>query len=140
MHREIPGTPYIKMGRIANVSRPRATVLTDRADGSEWFLSDDEDNRIKLISPPPAFAKRVSRGITFGAFDGPEIGVPSGRVRLFVRDGALGFDAFSAPGSPYSGGQNRTFTLRNPPTSTIFEILRASLATISGALVYEQTS
>ena len=131
-HREIPGTPYIKMGKPADPPQPRGTAFTDRADGLIWLLSDDAGTHISLVNPPPAFWN----GVPFGPFGGPEIASGAGCIRLFVRDGLLGFEVAS-PNKPCIHGQHRPLSLRGAVTRTIFEIVRATMLLGGGNLVFD---
>lgn len=66
--------------------------MVDRGTGDVWaLLSDPEGERIRLVSPPPP----GFRGHVYEAFSGPTLsagGYPP--VRLFVRDGGLGFEVY----------------------------------------------
>lgn len=65
-------------------------VLTDRDDGTEWFLSHDSDTHVRITDDiPDGMAANIIR--RYSANEGPFLG-GAVRVRLLVRGQHLGYE------------------------------------------------
>lgn len=65
-------------------------AMEDREDGTLWYLSHrSADDRVRITDVPPTKAM-LGDVMEFGPYDGPWIGSPP--IRLFVRDGYIGYD------------------------------------------------
>lgn len=65
-------------------------AMEDREDGTIWYLSHrSADDRVRITDEAPT---RMMLGdvYQFGPYDGPWLGEPA--LRLFVRDGHIGYD------------------------------------------------
>jgi hypothetical protein len=89
------------MGPIQIPPVPRFIILTDRADGTLWWLTYNltppAADGFGYISITTASPQSSQESITYAAFNEPYIPMDSGFARLIVRSGFLGVDA-SSPG------------------------------------------
>ncbi len=90
------------LGRPLLPSRPYQIVLTDREDGTLWYLTqNDEDGPsegfyIAINTEAPAINVH-KRLITYDPYSGPFIDAQRG-LRLLVRDGRLGYEQVEPQG------------------------------------------
>ena len=94
--REIAG--YTDIGKLFIPPIPHGVAMTDRGTGTVYLLTDNTtdangDRRVGITTPLPA----SYRTNTLGPFDGPYLDIGIGQVRLFIRDGRLGFEDMALP-------------------------------------------
>lgn len=108
----------------APLGRPLAPllILTDRDDGTEWFLSHAADGAHLAIVSGAAYP-RYGRMVAFGPYDGPYLfKQPDTYLRLLVRGGYLGYEACGAYNSPPVNtrrGLSRDYHLLYIPTTWV---------------------
>lgn len=98
---------------------PNFTVFVDRADGTEWVLSHAVQDNITYVSLNTAGLDRGSLPPRTDYVRGDNFGLGRG-VRLFVRDGYLGFevddDNVTTPVHTRRGVERETHELIIPST------------------------
>ena len=84
---------YTNLGGPAWPILPVWTILTDRSTGALWSLVHDTTHTYVGISDVAAPADEPVIAV-YGPMSGPYLG---DGIRLFVRDGRLGFEAVDGP-------------------------------------------
>lgn len=84
---------YTDFGGIDLPVLPQFCILTDRADGTLWFISHASNGLHLSINDATVFNK-PSR--TFAAFDEPYV-PQDPRMRIFVRGGRIGYEIRELP-------------------------------------------
>lgn len=100
---------YWDMGGIKIPPIPKPIILTDRADGTLWWLSfstaspgPDGLGYVSLNSQIPTDPNRIIYDVN----EGPIVG-SNPRIRLIVRGGYLGYELFPAQRGITAGSQER---------------------------------
>lgn len=97
---------YYRMGPVRIPPLPAIVGLTDREDGTIWYLTHDTDfTRIALNSDLSevniAPSDRYQDFIIYGAYEGPYL---DKNIQLMVRDGRIGYDyRATQPGVSFYG-------------------------------------
>lgn len=84
------------MGGIRVPPLPMYMILVDRDDGTEWYLSHDASHTHFAINDGPLPVTNKYFYVKYDAFEGPLVGV-NPTVRLYIRDGHLGYDTEELP-------------------------------------------
>ena len=112
------------LGRIQIPPLPVILALTDRADGTVWYLTHDTANGgyIGITDTAPASTKLRLQVQRYAANEGPYVATRQ-PVRFLVRGGRIGYEPAVA-GDITSYGSSRVYT-RLLLSSTSYEIVAA---------------
>lgn len=121
---------YFYMGGIQIPPMPRHIILTDRADGTKWWLtynlSPATSDGFGYISITTTMPPTSQESITFAAYEEPVIAFTSGNARLIVNGGYLGVEERN-PSQGVTDRENmqiyaRIDGLNNPMRRIIFSV------------------
>lgn len=79
------------LGPIHIPPLPNAVVLTDRTDGTRWFLSHNDDARMLFtdVVPTGFLGKQI---VEYPADEGPIVDIDNESIRMLARGGRLGYE------------------------------------------------
>ena len=122
---------YTDLGVAFVPPRPGSVGLTDRADGTVYFVSFSGDF-ITLQTLPSKWGDH-----TYEAGAGPFVQTPIGPIRLLVRDGRLGYEVVaSADHKRVRNAKVYTVPIRGP-APTVYEVRQPAVFTGTEGLAYE---
>ena len=138
MRRRING--YTDIGKPFIPPIPHGVAMTDRGTGTVYLLTESTtdvngDRRLSITTPLPA----SYRTNTLDPNAGPYLDIGIGQVRLFIRDGRLGFEDMPLP----SRSDQAAIVTRKTGGTTrdAWEIIKVTpdvREDVKRALVYEQ--
>lgn len=128
---------YTDMGRIQIPLPPRAIIITDRADGTKWWVTynlspatSDGFGYISISTATPPGANTI----TYDAFSEPYIPIDRGFARLIIRGGYLGVEE-KAPGQGITDIENLQLYARQAGLNVVvMKLILASTTDAKGAL------
>ena len=126
---------YYDIGPATIPPRIRGFFLTDRGDGTVWWLTHDDLGSVKITDTLPT--NRDTH--VFPAFEGPPLDTAAGPVRLLIRDGYFGYELarHEEHGRRIMLKSSVTARFNTGTTDLFIEIKAPSTFTDGDELIYE---
>ncbi len=106
----------LSFGPLSVPPRPGGVAMTDRTDGTDYYLTDDGAGALSVTAKPSNWGD-----FTYGANHGPIMSTPDGNIRLFLSSGVLDYDNYDGDTTDAP-----IHTRRAGSTPTIYELTAPS--------------
>lgn len=129
---------YTNLGAFPYTVTPHAVRLTDRADGTKWWvtynLTVSYPDGFGLISITDTLPPKVLDAVTYGAFEEPYFIGTAGVSRLIVRGGYLGADETPPPFSTSDQSNMKLYSVALGFNAPMRQLILASTTDAKGNL------